>query len=45
VDISLKSSDPAFLDEIRSWVCAARPNQEARWFESCPAITTRGYCP
>ncbi len=44
VDNSLKSTDPAFLDEIRGWVCAARPNQQARWFEGCPTITTPSYC-
>lgn len=45
VDNSLKSTDPAFLDQIRGWVCTARPNQQARWFEGCPAITTPSYCP
>jgi hypothetical protein len=45
VDNSLKSTDPSFLNEIRGWVCAARPNQQARWFEGCPLITTPSYCP
>ena len=45
VDNSLKSTDPSFLDQIRGWVCEARPNQQARSFEGCPLITTPSYCP